>query len=228
MRTVCDLAFGGGRDRIEPEQRSGRHDDLAAALLRQRNQVGPLEETPALSTITVLPASSIGRQMSFEHRRWRAFDREVGVARKFLELHQRTGDALRVEPGLRLGAVPGGRAGEREARDAVGELAREHAADGAEAGDGDARVMQRWSLGSPRAGHALIRALRHSDKRDPSASTPRQWDLDRACSERASVQTSPGRKRHVQDGTLSAGFGALLATTLRCLGTRLSRPSRSR
>ena len=50
-----------------------------------------------------------------------------------------TGALLGLEPGLRLGTIARGRAGEREARHAVGKLTGEHAPDGAESGDGDAR-----------------------------------------------------------------------------------------
>jgi hypothetical protein len=42
------------------------------------DQVAPLESAPALSTITRLPASSMGRQMRSAPGRC-AFDREVGV-----------------------------------------------------------------------------------------------------------------------------------------------------
>ena len=65
-----------------------------------------------------------------------------------LELAQRdphprrsAGDALGIEPGLRLGAILRGGAGEREARHSGMEPAREHPADGAEALQADAAKL---------------------------------------------------------------------------------------
>ena len=51
---------------------------------------------------------------------------------------QWTGDPFGIKPRLRLGVIACGAAGEHEARYAVGKLARDHAADRAEAADGDA------------------------------------------------------------------------------------------
>ena len=58
---------------------------------------------------------------------------------KILGRYQGARNLLALEPSLRLGAVADRRAGEREPRHAVGQLAREHATNRAEAGDGDAR-----------------------------------------------------------------------------------------
>ena len=63
---------------------------------------------------------------------------------------------LGIEPGARLGMVTRGRAGEREARHARGELAREHAADGAEAGNGDAGYRHWRTLGMTRTPRACL------------------------------------------------------------------------
>ena len=60
------------------------------------------------------------------------------MPRHRVELHQRAGDALVVEPGLRLGAIAHRNAGQRQSRDAVMEPARQHPPDGTEAGNGDA------------------------------------------------------------------------------------------
>ena len=57
-----------------------------------------------------------------------------------VEFHQRAGDALVVEPGLRLAAIAHRNAGERQSGDAVMEPARQHPPDGTEAGDGNARL----------------------------------------------------------------------------------------
>ena len=73
-----------------------------------------------------------------EQRGGRAFDRQIGQARKRLQLDQRTDDLLGLEPGLRLGAVAAGGTREHEPRYAVGEPARNDTADGAETGYGDA------------------------------------------------------------------------------------------
>ena len=65
-----------------------------------------------------------------------------------------------VEPGAGFLLVAGGDAGELQPGNAVGEPARQHAADGAEAGDGDAGVSHEPSAGaSDPAGAA--RALDH-------------------------------------------------------------------
>src|SRR5262249_29371615 len=63
---------------------------------------------------------------------------------------------LGIEPSSRLGMVARGPAGEGEARHARGELAREHAADGAEAGNGDAGCRHVWPLGLMRAPTACL------------------------------------------------------------------------
>ena len=60
------------------------------------------------------------------------------MQREQLGLDQRAGDPLGIEPRLRLGVIARRSAGEHQTRYAVGELARDHAADRAEAGDGDA------------------------------------------------------------------------------------------
>src|SRR5260370_21189868 len=68
---------------------------------------------------------------------------------------------LGIEPSSRLGMVTRGRAREREARHARGELARKHAADGAEAGNGDAGYRHTRTLGMRRTPAAcLLRAPR--------------------------------------------------------------------
>ena len=92
---------------------------------------------PAESTITRFPASSIGRQIRSSTSGRRAFDRKIGVRRKGLGLHQRARDPLGIEPRLRLRAIPAGRAGECQPGQPIRKLAREHAADRAETGDGD-------------------------------------------------------------------------------------------
>ena len=67
------------------------------------------------------------------------------MLRQLIEVDQGTIDLLLVEPGLRLGAVAHGRTGERDARHALGEAARDRAADGAEAGNGDAGLRHEAS-----------------------------------------------------------------------------------
>jgi hypothetical protein len=60
------------------------------------------------------------------------------MSRKRLGLDQGARDPLAIKPSLRFSVVAHGRAGEPKSRHAGGEPAREHAADGAEAGNGDA------------------------------------------------------------------------------------------
>src|SRR5262249_27653971 len=65
---------------------------------------------------------------------------------KRLGLDQGTRDALGIEPSSRLGMVTRSHAGEREVRHTGGEPARDHAADGAEAGNGDAGYRHQRTL----------------------------------------------------------------------------------
>ena len=133
-----NAAFRSRGDRVEAEQRAGRHDDLAAVRFRQLDQVRPRQQRPGAEHHDGLAGLEHGPADAFEHCGRGAFDRQIGMGRKSLQFDQRTGDPLGVEPGLRLGAVARGRAGQGEPRHAVGELAGEHAPDGAEPGNGDA------------------------------------------------------------------------------------------
>ena len=122
-----------------------------------------------------------------DDRRRRAFDRKVGMVGQFVEFHQRTGDALRLEPGLRLGAVARRRAGERQSRHAVMEPARQHASDRAEAGNGNAGLCH----GSPlQTGHTRRRNRRQPHRRD---------DLAALTGDRQSTQVSTPSKEDQDD-----------------------------
>ena len=82
---------------------------------------------------------------------------------------------LGIEPSSRLGMVTRGRTREREARHAGGELAREHAADGAEAGNGDAGYRHTRTLGMRRTPVAcLLRGplIGHKPMRAPRQAAP--------------------------------------------------------
>src|SRR6476661_3413121 len=128
------------------------------------------------------------------------------MRRHLVELDQRTDDARAVEPGFRLGAIVGGDAGERQAGHAIGEPAREHAADGAEAGDGDAGhgetphangVMASYAPAKPATSAGKSRVKRYLDRHRGArncAANPRR--------------TSMSKK------ALITGFGLLLATSV--------------
>ena len=104
---------------------------------------------PAESTIDLLSRLQHGPANALERRGWSTFDGEIGVVRKLLRLDQRTGNPLGVQPGLRLAPVAHGRTGERKTRHAVGQVARNHATDGAEPGNGDAMNLHGAASGIP-------------------------------------------------------------------------------
>src|SRR5215831_13527078 len=78
-----------------------------------------------------------------------------------------TRDMLGIEPSSRLGMVTRGRAGEREVRHAGGEPAREHAADGAEAGNSDAGYRHKRTLDMTRTPRELASYAARSSVTSP-------------------------------------------------------------
>ena len=65
-----------------------------------------------------------------EDGRRRAFDRDVGVARQFIEIDEGTGNAFAFKPLPGRGPPAGGRAGEFKAIDPLGQTSRKAAANG--------------------------------------------------------------------------------------------------
>ena len=90
-----DRAFRRRRDRIEADQRAGRHDDAAAVRLGEVDQVRPRQQRAAAQHHHLLAGFEHRPADAFEQRGRRAFDREVGVRRQVFERHDRARDALR-------------------------------------------------------------------------------------------------------------------------------------
>jgi hypothetical protein len=59
------------------------------------------------------------------------------MSRHFIERNQRAGDALAIEPGLRLYLIPGRNRREREPRQPLHQLSRHSLADLSQPGNGD-------------------------------------------------------------------------------------------
>ena len=94
---------------------------------------------PALSTITRLPAASIGRQMSSRIRGRRSLHRQIRVLRKTRQRQDGAVDALVPEPCCSLGLVAGSDPRKRHSGHAVRETARQGPPDCAEPGNCDPR-----------------------------------------------------------------------------------------
>ena len=220
-----DLALGGGRDRIEPEQRAGRHDDLAAVLPCEIDQMRAAPASaPALSTITALPASSIGRQMRSMIGGRRAFDGEVGMGRE--TRRARPADsrcpARRARPAPWRGrGRPRRRASDPACRRGAGAQAR-----------GRWRRGRRWRRGSWSARHGasdsrpfVIRVAAIGHKRRAML-RPRGPDaapgLDPSCNTRKGPTYQGGSAMRMK----RRNVGTLLATTLPRIRADLSDPAR--
>ena len=96
IRTEWIAALRCGGNGIEPEQRAGRHDDLAAMRAGELDQLGARQQRADAQHHDPFAGLEHRPADVLEHGCRRAFDREVGMARKILELDQRTRD-----PGLR-------------------------------------------------------------------------------------------------------------------------------
>src|SRR5262249_60586812 len=90
-----------------------------------------------------------------DQRGRRTFDREVGVVRHLIERDDRAVDVMFGQPRLRLAGIARGDCRKRHAGHAVIEGARQRAADGAEAGNGDVGCGHGLS---PRAYHSAARS----------------------------------------------------------------------
>ena len=133
-----DGALRRRRDGVEAEQRPCRHDDLPAAGAGVVDQVRPWQQGAGAQHHDGLARRQHRPADVLDERRRRGLDGEVRLSRKFSERHDRAVDALLPQPGFGLGAVAGGRAGEREAGNPGGQTARQRPADSAEAGYGNA------------------------------------------------------------------------------------------
>ena len=129
------LPSAAAANRVEAEQRAGRHDDLAAMLPGERDQMWARQQGAGAEHHHPLAGGQHRGADVFEDGGRRTFDREIGMVGEFLELHQRALDPGRVEPGLRFRAVARRRAGERESRYSGGKALRERAPDRAEPGN---------------------------------------------------------------------------------------------
>ncbi len=133
-----DPPFGSRSHGIEPKEGAGRHDDLPSPRFRELDQVGSRQQSTRRQHHDLLSRFEHRAANPLQHCSGRAFDGELGMRRKLLRLDQAARDPLGVEPGLRLCAVARGCTGKRQPRYAVGQPARKHAPDGAEAGNRDA------------------------------------------------------------------------------------------
>ena len=133
-----DGAFGGGRYRIEADQRAGRHDDLATFRAGEIDQIGARQQRAGAQHHHLLAGVEHRPADLVEDRGRRAFDREIGVIGQFIERDQRNGNAFAIEPGLRLGAIPRRDARQHETRYPLRQLARHGFADLAQPGNGNA------------------------------------------------------------------------------------------
>src|SRR5262245_22385021 len=130
-------ALGRRRNRVETEQRASRHNDLAAVLAREINQVGPRQQGARAEHHYLLAGHQHRRANALQSLAWRAFDREIGVAGKFGKFYKRTGNLRRVEPRFRLADIARRRAGQRKPRQAVCKPPRNGTPNSAETRDRD-------------------------------------------------------------------------------------------
>src|SRR5688572_14660225 len=158
-----DAALRSRGDRIEAEQRARRNDDLSAMRLGEIEQVRACKQRTAAEHHDLLAGFEHRPAYVLDGRRGRAFDCEIGMLWKIIESHQRAPNAFTVEPGLRLGAVADGGASQREPGQPVPQVARQHASDGTQSGNGDARHFS--SNGAYPSYGAVFGAARRSEER---------------------------------------------------------------
>jgi hypothetical protein len=171
-----DGAFRGRRHRVEAEQPAGRHHDASAVRLGEIDQLRARQQRAAAEHHHLLAGGEHRHADVGDQRGRRALDREVGVRRHVGKRDHRAVDLLRLKPSLRLAGIARGNGGERHAGHAVVEGARQRAADGAEAGDGDAGRGHGRASGSSGAYHSARRsaATTASYGTGPDSS-PRSW-----------------------------------------------------
>ena len=155
-------AFGGGRDRVETDQRAGRHDDLAASRASEFDEIGARQQGAGAQHHDLLAGAQHWPADLIEDRSRRAFDHKVRMIGHRLKRDQRTANAFAVEPGLRLGMIPCRDARQRKTRQTLRQLARHGLADLAQPGNGYA---SRWQIVAP-----VIVASSNTNPSSPRAS----------------------------------------------------------
>ena len=168
MRTEVISPSAAADHRVEPEQRAGRHDDAAAFGLGEFDQIRARQQRAA--------AQHDDRFAGFQHRpadilddarpaRIRPRCRHAPETRSAATIGQAM--PSRVEEGLRLGAVAGGGAGQRQPGHAGIQFAGQHAADGSKPCDSDANIRH-FGWCSPLSGRCLrVRQHAHKVRLDP-------------------------------------------------------------
>ncbi len=132
---------------------------------RELDQVGPRQQRAARQHHHLLARFQHRPADFFQQRGGGAFDREIGMLGKFIELDDRAIDVLLFQPVPRLAGIAGGDGGQAQARQAVGQPPRHRLADGAQPRDGDARRNHSArSHGNPPP--FVIRGMARHDKPD--------------------------------------------------------------
>src|SRR5262249_18777379 len=134
-------------DRVESQERSSWHDDLASPLLCQLHEFRSRQEGAGREHHHLLSGFQHRPADFFEDAGRRAFHGEIAMIGKRRRFHQRAVDPLGSEPSLALVAVARCGAGERQPRQPFGELAGNRAPDRAKPCNRDAgRAHDRVSV----------------------------------------------------------------------------------
>jgi hypothetical protein len=125
-----NFALRGCGHRIETDQRAGRHDDLAALFLGERQKLGIFQKLARAERHQHLSRGQYGGSNFRHHGGGRAFDNEIGCRDQFRERKHWRRAADFVEKAARLRTVAHGNAHKLDFRNrAARNLSRDRPAD---------------------------------------------------------------------------------------------------
>jgi hypothetical protein len=113
-----DLPFSCRSNGVETQQRSRRHDDLAARLTRKLNEFGSGQQGASAQHHHLLAGQEHGSTDFLEHRSRRGLYGQVRMNRKGWQRQDRKVDALIPHPRLGFGAITNRNSGQLEPRHA--------------------------------------------------------------------------------------------------------------
>ena len=132
----------GGVDRIEPDQRAGRHEDATAIGAGEIDQIEIVEQTADADDDCGLAALHRGLDDRAQLAARRAFDHDVGGVAELVDRQNFRRAAQAAQEALVFRGIAHRHGGERQPLDALIERSRDLAADRAQACDGNPQFVR--------------------------------------------------------------------------------------